>query len=179
MLVVPSMRKPTKTQFRYAPNASAFIELTYSMTRECFVAQLRGVSDVELVGDCNRKFDPGNPGNEGGQRARNYDPKGHYLQANVSVKSKKCRGVMEFSLTRSGHVRSSDLNDLTQATVSMYFKPPPHGMLLEAWRILRAAAEPCTLYPDKVEEWFIEVVQEVSDSRTTSRDEGGHALATQ
>ena len=56
------MRKPTKTQFRYASNASAFIELDYSMTRECFVAQLRGVSDVELVGDCNRKFDPGNPG---------------------------------------------------------------------------------------------------------------------
>ena len=146
------------------------------MTRDFFVAQLRGVSDVELVDDCNRKFDPGNAGS---RRARNYDPMGHYLQANVSVKSKNLKGVMEVSLTRSGHVRSSNMNGLTQATVSMYFKPPPHGMLLEAWRILRAAAEPCTLYPDKIEEWFIEVVQEVSDSRTTSRDEDGHALATQ
>ena len=79
------------------------------------------------------------------------------------------------------------MNDLTHATVCMYFKPPPHGMLLEAWRILRAAAEPYTLYPDKVEEWFKEIVREFGDSeersslqsRTTSRDEGGHALATQ
>ena len=71
------------------------------------------------------------------------------------------------------------MNGLTQATVSMYFKPPPHGMLLEAWRILRTAAEPCTLFPDKVEEWYNEVVQELSASRTTSHDEGGHALATQ
>ena len=106
MLVVPSMRKPNKTQFRYASNASAFIELTYSMTCEFVVAQLRGVSDVELVDDCNRKFDPGI---EGSRRARNYDPMGHYLQANVSVKSKKFKGVMEFSLTRSGHVTSSNL----------------------------------------------------------------------
>ena len=132
MLVVPSMRKPTKTQFRYASNASAFIELDYSMTRECFVAQLRGVSDVELVGDCNRKFDPGNPGNDGGRRARNYDPKGHYLQANVAAKSKKNKRFMEFSLTRCGHVKCPDVNDPTQATVSMCFKPPPQGMLLEA-----------------------------------------------
>ena len=121
------------------------------MTRECLVAQLRRVSDVELVGDCNRKF----------------NPERHYLQANVFVKSKNSTKVMEFSLTRSGHVRSSDMNGLTQATVSMYFKPPPHGMLLEAWRILRTAAEPCTLFPDKVEEWYNEVVQ------------GGHALAPQ
>ena len=86
---------------------------------------------------------------------------------------------MEFSLTRSGHVTSSNLNGLTQATVSMCFKPPPHGMLLEAWRILRTAAEHCTLFPDKVEEWYNEVVQELSAPRTTSHDEGGHALAPQ
>ena len=133
------------------------------MTRERLVAQLRRVSDVELVGDCNRKF----------------NPERHYLQANVFVKSKKSKRVMEFSLTRSGHVRSSDMNDLTHATVSMYFKPPPHGMLLEAWRILRTAAKPCTLFPDTVEEWYNEVVQELSAAGTKSHDEGGHALATQ
>ena len=93
---------------------------------------------------------------------------GHYLQQNVKVISEKNVNVeVEFELTRSGHFKCQNLNDPKQATVTMCFKKPPEGMLLESWRILRAAAGHFTLRPDKVEEWYNEVVQ------------GGHALAPQ
>ena len=148
----------SRNRFRYDHDDCAFIELDARYTREWLIDQLYSVPGVYKVENCSTKFSQNNPGTKDRREGVDYGVDGHYLQQNVKVISRKNVHVqVEFELTRCGHSKS------TQATVTMCFKPPPAGMLMEAWRILREAAGSATLHPDKVDEWYQEVWRQRGD----------------
>ena len=96
-------------------------------------------------------------GTNTGEEGVDYGRKGHYLQRNVLVVSELFSKPFEFELTRSLHLSSE------QGNGSMMFKSAPPGQLLEAWRILIAAARKHTLFPDEVHSWHGEVLRKYGD----------------
>ncbi len=115
---------------------------------------------VENVRDCKHKHDLENSGNNDKVRGVNYGRKGHYLQRDLLVKLKGFSTPVEFELTRSKHPESK------QGTCSAAFKTPKKepGLLLATWHVLMEVAHNETLCPEKVKEWYQDIVAKYGDS---------------
>ena len=135
-----------KFRFRYtSEDSGGFVELDHRMSREDFVNRLKRVTGVRKVTDCVSKFDLECPGNALNTREPDYGVTGHYLQANVLVKSSLGGKGMEFELTFSCHMKGGGRDHPPQRTVSMVFKKPTKALHPEAWRISRGGWRPHSL----------------------------------
>jgi len=126
-----------------------YIELDHCVSRNELVQRLRNVTRVREVKNCISKCDQ--------SLLDGYGETAHYLQTNVLVQPFSSQHFIEFEL---------NLSHCHHATVSVAFKKSNHeeGLLLEAWRILRAVAGDNALFPRRVQSWYDDILAQFGDS---------------
>ena len=146
--------RKVKQRFQYSMKSkSAFAELKVGLrpTKEEFKAMLERVPGVQEVRWQTSKQDQGNPGN-------------HYFDTNLLVRGQTGDAYIEFELTRNQH--STGLH--MPFTVTAMFKDPPNGYVGEAWRILLAVTKDKQLYPQQVQQYFMEHTARWADGEPNS-----------
>ena len=146
--------RKVKQRFQYSMKSkSAFAELKVGLrpTKEEFKAMLERVPGVQEVRWQTSKQDQGNPGN-------------HYFDTNLLVRGQTGDAYIEFELTRNQHNTGKHMPFI----VSAMFKAPPNGYVGEAWRILLAVTKDKQLYPQQVQQYFMEHTARWADGEPNS-----------
>ena len=140
-----------EARFRYKSQNSraAFVELApeWRPTQEELYAWLEACPLVERVEWQSSKSSQGKIGN-------------HYSEHYIKVFPKQqgagsaTQQFLLFGVTRHFHLSESAP---CPYTVSVMFKDPPNHLLRCAWAILRDVCRGKELYPNKVEEWMMDV----------------------
>ena len=164
------------TRFRYKnPNSlSAFVELSplYVATPDQLYEWLNACQLVERVEWQSSKASQGNVGNHLSQRSIKVFPKRQ--RAGSATQQ-----FLEFTVTRHGHMSK---NATCPYTVSVVFKDPPWHLVPRAWGILRHVCHGKELFPNKVNEWMKDALenyasQEQEDAQEEEEPAPGSASA--